>query len=173
MLGATPSTPSPQICISEELSFPQAASQCLQFRTNLLLGWGSLICKWSSEWKWPMYLYPLAGVPPAFRKVNKAEPTSTSTCNIPGFEISMSYSDMMKVLYQHIQLKSARKLLIINESNLLWHDFYCLLLRFTQLPPIIQNATTWDQPHRYLWMHHSGGEWYDNVVDKIGMLSPR
>ena len=51
--------------------------------------------------------YPLAGVPLAFRKVNQAEPTSTRMCNIPGFEVSMSYSNMMKVPYQYIQLKSA------------------------------------------------------------------
>ena len=53
-----------------------------------------------------MYLAPLALVPPALRKVKEAEPTFTSTPNIPRFEIPMNYPNTMKVPYQLIHLRS-------------------------------------------------------------------
>ena len=57
-----------------------------------------------------MYLAPLAGVVPlALQKVNEAEPTFRSTCNIPGFEVFMSYPNTMKIPchYQLMHLRSA------------------------------------------------------------------
>jgi len=60
-------------------------------------------------------------MPPTLRKINEAEPTSTSTPNVPGFEVSMSYPNTMKVLYQLVHLRS---------------------LRIAKLFPLIQNAIT-------------------------------
>ena len=53
------------------------------------------------------YLTLLADMPFTLGKINETKPTSTSTCNIPGFKVSMYYSNTMKVLYQLIYLGSA------------------------------------------------------------------
>ena len=44
---------------------------------------------------------------PTLGKIDETEPTSTSTRDIPGFEVSMYYSNTMKALYQLIYLGSA------------------------------------------------------------------
>ena len=53
------------------------------------------------------YLTLLADMSSTLGKIDEKEPTSTSTRNIPGFEVSMNYSNTMKVLYQLIYLGSA------------------------------------------------------------------
>jgi hypothetical protein len=88
-----------------------------------------------------MYLAPLAGVPLALRKVNEAEPTFTSTRDIPGFEVFMSYPSTVKVPYQLIHLRSAGNR-HRQWEQLLRHDCYRLPLRIGKLSPLIQNAIT-------------------------------
>ena len=68
----------------------------------------TLICKQSMS-EVTTYLAPLAGVPRAHQKVNEAEPTFASTSNIPGFEVSMSFPNTMKVPHQRVQLRSGTK----------------------------------------------------------------
>ena len=66
------------------------------------------ICKQPREWSGRVtYLTLLADMPFTLGKIDETEPTSTSTRDIPGFEVSMYYSNTMKVLYQLIYLGSA------------------------------------------------------------------
>ena len=65
-------------------------------------------CKHPWEWRGRVsYFTLLADMPPTFEKIDETEPTSMSTPNIPGFKVSMYYSNTMKVLYQLVYLRSA------------------------------------------------------------------
>jgi len=71
-------------------------------------------------------------------KIDETEPTPTSTRDIPGFEVSVYYSNTMKALYQFIYLGGNR----VSSDQLLRHGRYCLPLRSAELFPLIQNAFT-------------------------------
>ena len=54
-----------------------------------------------------LYLAFLAVMHPTLREIDETEPTSTSTYYIPGFEVFMHHSNIMKVLHQLVYLSSA------------------------------------------------------------------
>jgi len=58
------------------------------------------------------YLTLLADVRPTFRKIYETKSTSTITCDIPGFEVSMFYSNTMEIMYQLVYLRSVGDIMI-------------------------------------------------------------
>lgn len=79
---------------------------------------------------------------PAIRKVDETEPTSTNTSNIPGFQITMRYSNRIEgAITTHI-LEIYAKSYIINERNTLRHGRCPLPFTSTELIPAIQSAIT-------------------------------
>jgi hypothetical protein len=51
----------------------------------------------------------LASMHSTFRKIDETESTPWNTCDIPGFKVSMDYSNAMKLLDQPIDLCSAER----------------------------------------------------------------
>ena len=130
----------PNLHLLNGLSFPQVVSQCLQFRTHLFLGWGSLICRQLSEWSGhvPFSLCRCASCSP------KSQWGRTHLCDHAQYSGVWGLHELSQYdegLIPTCTIEIWHKIIIINEKQLFWHDGYCLLLRTGKLS--IQNPITW------------------------------